>query len=330
MSGSTESKYHHNQRPLVLSLNPAVDAEWFVDDVRWEEKNIINRERRWAGGKGVNVARWLKFLGASPELLLPLGGEPGNELKRHLDNEGLTAGVIDIHQSTRVDIIITTADARQLRFNPIGPELSGGEWNALYDEIEAELDNTTVQILSGSLPHGSGYCVYADLVKMAKAKNVKSLVDCDGPAFNAVVDAQPFLIKPNEFELEQWSGSGIRSDKDAIALASKLSEHTSGFVLLSRGPKGGLLVNASMGVSLSAAVPDIDVVNKVGAGDALLAATAFQVFNDSPPEEWLKWGMTAGNAAVSTPGGGLPDIRNLEELAALIRISNFRSAKAKD
>ena len=69
---------------LVLSLNPAIDVEWCVDRVLWEEKNLIRSERRWAGGKGVNVARWLRFLGGRPQLLVPLGGASGAELKRQI------------------------------------------------------------------------------------------------------------------------------------------------------------------------------------------------------------------------------------------------------
>src|SRR5690349_18704774 len=58
---------------LILALNPSIDAEWRVNDVLWEEKNNVQSERRWAGGKGINVARWLKHIGGKPRLLLPLG-----------------------------------------------------------------------------------------------------------------------------------------------------------------------------------------------------------------------------------------------------------------
>ena len=47
---------------LILALNPSVDAEWRVDRIRGEEKNNVLSERRWPGGKGVNVARWLRIL----------------------------------------------------------------------------------------------------------------------------------------------------------------------------------------------------------------------------------------------------------------------------
>ena len=61
---------------LILALNPCIDAEWRVDDVLWEEKNNVQSERRWAGGKGVNVVRWLKHLGGKPLLLLFWFGSP--------------------------------------------------------------------------------------------------------------------------------------------------------------------------------------------------------------------------------------------------------------
>src|SRR5688572_8928172 len=65
---------------LILALNPSIDAEWRVGDLLWEEKNNVQSARRWAGGKGINVARWLKHLGGKPQLLLPLGGTTGAEL----------------------------------------------------------------------------------------------------------------------------------------------------------------------------------------------------------------------------------------------------------
>jgi len=108
-----------------VALNPSIDYEWKVDDVQWEEKNIVQSERRWAGGKGVNVARWLQHLEGESRLLLPLGGETGRELAGFLRQEKLAAEIIPLRQPTRVNVIVTTAARGQLRFNPKGPELSG-------------------------------------------------------------------------------------------------------------------------------------------------------------------------------------------------------------
>src|SRR5688572_14235343 len=93
---------------VVLALNPSIDVEWRVDDVRWEEKNSIQRERRWPGGKGVNVTRWARFLNGNANLVLPLGGTTGRELARGLQKERIPFRSIPLREPTRANIIVTT------------------------------------------------------------------------------------------------------------------------------------------------------------------------------------------------------------------------------
>ncbi len=124
---------------LILALNPSIDVEWRVDDVLWEEKNNVHSERRWAGGKGINVARWLKQLGGNPRLLLPLGGQTGAELDGYLQAENLPAKIIPLHEPTRVNVILTTKRGRQMRFNPLGPQLSTQEWRGILNGVKREL-----------------------------------------------------------------------------------------------------------------------------------------------------------------------------------------------
>lgn len=38
-------------RLCVVALNPAIDAEWRVDDVLWEEKNVVHTQRAGPGAK---------------------------------------------------------------------------------------------------------------------------------------------------------------------------------------------------------------------------------------------------------------------------------------
>src|SRR6187549_3109356 len=103
-----------NSNTFILALNPSIDAEWRVDNVLWEEKNNVQCERRWAGGKGINVARWLKHLGGKPQLLLPLGGNTGRELARYLRAERIRTRIIGLRQPSRVNIIVTTRQGRQM------------------------------------------------------------------------------------------------------------------------------------------------------------------------------------------------------------------------
>jgi 1-phosphofructokinase family hexose kinase len=291
---------------LVLALNPCIDAEWHVKDVLWEEKNNVLSERRWAGGKGVNVARWLKHLGSKPRLLAPLGDRTGAELAGYLREEKLPARIIKLREPTRVNVVITTTGGRQIRFNPLGPRLSAREWRTILRETRRLLPRVNVLILSGSLPRGLPDNCYAVLIRLAHRSGVRSLLDCDGAALASAIKAHPFLVKPNEHELAQWCRRPLRSERETVRAARSLSKETRGWVLVSRGAKRALLVNHSEGFQCFANPSSTRPRNTLGAGDALLAAVACHVLTDQPPEQWLEAGVTAGTAATRCEPGCLP------------------------
>jgi len=310
---------------LVLALNPSIDAEWRVDDVLWEEKNSVQSERRWAGGKGINVARWLKHLGGQPQLFLPLGGKTGDELAGYLREEKIPAHIIRLREPTRVNVIVTTTGGRQMRFNPLGPKLSQREWGAFLKSVERNLKRMRAAqggvrhsvraarsfawlgllILSGSLPRGLPVTAYARLIRLAHRFGVRTLLDCDGPALAAAVKARPFLVKPNEHELAQWWRRPLRSEAEIVRAARALSEQTRGWVFVSRGAKRSLLVNCAEGFQFVATPPRVKPRNTVGAGDALLAAVARQIQRGEPPEKWLEFGLRIGSAATQLMAGQL-------------------------
>jgi 6-phosphofructokinase 2 len=305
---------------LVVSLNPAVDVEWRVASVRWEEKNQVLAERRWPGGKGINVARWLAHLGGQPRLLIPLGGANGEEIAHGLDAEDISCSRISLRESTRANVVVTTEAGKQLRFNPLGPKLSSSEWHQVLKAAAKDLPGARLMIISGALPRGVPADAYAQLLRIANNSGVKSILDCDGAALKLAVKKKPFLVKPNEFELEQWWGKPIRTDHAVVRAATALSDVTDGWVMVSRGPKGALLVG--QGQRLTRRAPSVRARNTIGAGDALVAAVALQIQKQSSPEDWLHWGIAAGTAATECLAGKLPPRSRIRTVYQELRAAN--------
>jgi 1-phosphofructokinase family hexose kinase len=300
---------------LVISLNPAVDVEWRVETVRWEEKNQVLSERRWPGGKGINVARWLARLGGRPRLVIPLGGANGEEIANGLSREGISCSQIHLREPTRANVVVTTKAGKQLRFNPLGPAVSPSEWRGVFDTVAKEVSAANLMIISGALPRGVPINAYAQLLRLANDSGVRSIVDCDGEALKAAVTQKPFLVKPNEFEVEQWLGKPIRSQTALVRAARNLSEVTSGWVLVSRGPRGALLVGHG-GETLVNPAPGVQVRNTIGAGDALVAAAALEIEKQSSPADWLRRGVAAGSAATECEAGKLPSLSRIRALSS--------------
>jgi 1-phosphofructokinase family hexose kinase len=305
---------------LVVALNPSVDVEWRVPQVLWEEKNVLESERRWPGGKGVNVARWLKHLGGRPKLLLPLGGATGAELQTGLRAERIPFRAVPLREATRANVIVTTRMQGQLRFNPPGPRLSRDDWRRVQGAVSEELRTASLFVLSGSLPRGLPVSACRQLVMLARRAGVRVLLDCDGAWFKDAVRARPFLVKPNEHELEGFFGRRIENEKALRRSAFLLSQSTSGWVLLSRGRAGAMLVHAGLAVFLSARVPRGKACNTVGAGDAMLAAVTAQIVAGGGPQDWLREGIATGTALTRCEAGILPGLPLIRGLAKEIEV----------
>jgi len=283
-------------------------------------------ERRWPGGKGVNVARWLKASGHEARLLLPLGGGTGKEIANGLRVKGISVTTVEVSVPTRVNVIVTPDQGSQLRFNPVWQKLSPAEWRRVCQQVGRSLRDTDLLVISGSLPAGAPITAYAAFLQQARRLGLRAVLDCDGPALAKAIPASPFLVKPNLAELEQWVGHPLPNRKAILSAAQQLSIATHGWVLVSLGAKGAMLIDAGTGSWWSAAAPVSRVLNTVGAGDALLAAVVRALAESRPPDEWLCWGVAAGAAAVSFPGGSTPPPRALTRAYAEAR-NRLRSGR---
>lgn len=291
---------------LVISLNPAMDVEWRLDRVLAEEKNEIQTETRWPGGKGINVARWLRWLGVPARLFLSLGGATGRELATGLRAEGLRFTAFRIPGSTRANVVVTPREGPQYRFNATWPRLVRRDALALRRAACERVAQSDPVIISGTLAFGAPSDTYAAIVRSARKQGRRVFLDCDREPFEKAAREQPFLVKPNEYELGQWMGRRLTTERDIIRAAQSLASVTHGWVLVSRGGDGALLVSSDSPTIWKATVPRTPVRNTVGAGDALLAGVVAGVEARLAPQDWLRQGVATGTAATQVPPGQLP------------------------
>ena len=312
--------------PLVVSLNPAIDVEWRVIEVLPEEKNELLSERRWPGGKGVNVARWLAWLKSPGRLFLPLGGEAGRELGAGLKREGLEFAAFPLRESTRVNVVVTPnpGNGPQYRFNPTWPRLTLREASGLRRQVLALVSAGAAAdpvVLSGTLAFGAPPDTYARLVQAARRAGRRAVLDCDREPFAQAVKEGPWLVKPNEFELAQWAGKKLRTERAEYRAARALADATGGWVLMSRGSKGAWLMNGNDArVAWSASAPRVTPRNRVGAGDAMLAG-AIAASGRADPCEWLRNAVATGTTATQVPPGELPARALWRQIRAAVRIT---------
>ena len=166
---------------LVVTLNPALDVTHHVPGVDWDGVNRPAVTRARAGGKGLNVARTLRAVGALVQVTGLAGGVTGEQVVSALGALGVPASFTRIGGETRRTFaVVDTARGSTAVFNEPGPPVGHDEYAAFRVRYEKALAGCSAVVLSGSLPPGLPPDTYAELGAMAAAAGVPAVLDAHG------------------------------------------------------------------------------------------------------------------------------------------------------
>ncbi|WP_049562067.1 1-phosphofructokinase family hexose kinase [Nonomuraea sp. SBT364] len=289
---------------VTVTANPALDITYRVDELRVDSVNRVRAVASRAGGKGLNVARVLRRLGAPgvPVIALGLAGGPcGEVLRADLDTAGIAHDLVRVDAETRRTV--TVVDSRTGTVTLIsepGAPVDGRAWAELREQVAARLPAATVLVLSGSLPPGLPADAYAVLTTEARRHGVPVVVDADGQVLQLAVAARPEVVKPNAAELGR--ATGLPDLADGSAHLRRLGAVA---VVASDGP-GGLHADTPGG--RWRAVPPAAEGNPTGAGDAAVAAIALGLTRGWDWPRTLIHAAALSAAAVSAPLAGDVDL----------------------
>lgn len=254
---------------LTVTPNPALDLTYRVASLQPGETHRAAPAAVRAGGKGLNVARVVAQTGGAAFVLTTAGGASGLRLAEDVEASRLPSELIPVAAATRSSVAIVDESAGETTLvNETGEPLTAAEWDALRAAATRLSVAATCVVGSGSLPPGAPDDVYADLVGIAAARGVPSVIDAVGRALLLAAEAGAGVLKPNRRELADTTG-----EDDPVAGARVLLDAGAGLVLVSLGADGMLAVPRA-GDPLHARLDRPLRGNATGAGDAAVAAVA--------------------------------------------------------
>ncbi|OXM57105.1 1-phosphofructokinase [Amycolatopsis thailandensis] len=290
---------------VTVTPNTALDVTYTVDGLRPGGVHRARDVRHRAGGKGVNVARVLRALGADVRAIVTAGGATGATVESDLAAAGIPADVVPIGGETRRTTTVLADDGSVTLLNEPGPRLTESEWQTLAAAVRAR--KTDVLVCSGSLPPGAGG--YAGLLG-----STPSILDTSGEALLAALSAKPSVVKPNADELREVTGL-----RDPVAAATELRAAGAGAVVVSLGPEGLLAVTGSG--TWHAAPSTVLTGNTTGAGDAVVAALALGLSRAEAWPDILRRAVALSGAAVLGPLAGDVDLAHYQAEQGLVAVS---------
>jgi tagatose 6-phosphate kinase len=310
---------------LVVTLNPALDVTHHVAGADWGGVNRPHEVATRPGGKGVNVARALRGLGADVLVTGLAGGPAGDALRAGLAAAEVPADLTAIAGETRRTFAVVDTERGQTGlFNEPGPPVSAAEYDQFRERYRVALAGAAAVVLTGSLPRGVPAGAYAGLAQLAAAAGVPAVLDADGAPLRLGVAGRPAVVKPNLDELERAAGRPLRTlpaapDLDAVtAAAGELMSAGAQAAVVSLGPAGLLAVTGD-GTWL-AAPPGPAAGNPTGAGDAAVAGlTQCLVLGADWPDR-LRHAVAMGTAAVAGRVAGEVDPARYHDLLPQVSV----------
>jgi len=311
-------KYNSKKMIYSITLNPALDRTLWIENIKPDDSNRIEREEKYAGGKGIDVSMVLTTLGVTNKALGFTGGFDGEELEGRLVNEGISCDFIRISGETRINLVVNDMKTgNQTIFSARGPEIKPFEIMQMIHKVE-KLDNPEIVIISGSLPPGVHPEIYRKIIEIIKGKGARVVLDTDGDALRASIQSIPDIIKPNVHELSRLSGTSLKNMKEILDTAGDISRKGISTILVSMGAKGILLVSENE--QYLAAPPKGNVVNTIGAGDSAVAGFVYGIVSGKSPGESLAYAVAAGTATTLRPGSALCTKDDFLKLIPMVKL----------
>lgn len=306
----------------TITLNPALDKEYTVPHLYFDDVMRMEKVRIDYGGKGFNVSRMLKALNTYSTVLGFVGGHTGEIISEGLERVGIKTELTQISGETRTNIsIVDQEKTHYIKINEKGPEITKDEVVSLLDKVSEFARGGDIWVLAGSLPINVNSDIYAQIIRRVNKVGGYVILDTSGSALVHGIEAAPYLIKPNHFELSQIFDLASEEKDNILSLIEKTHGLGVRNILVSLGKDGALL--SSPDGRWRAIPPIIKVQNPIGAGDAMVAGMVWRLAEGDSLHDALPWAVACGSAAASEPGTGMPSFELVNKFKLDVQIEEI-------
>jgi 1-phosphofructokinase family hexose kinase len=218
-------------------------------------------------------------------------------IEEELREMGITTNFWHIEEKTRSNTIISDKKTGQhTLLSEAGPKIMEYDLEMLKSIFYRVMSQCSVVTLSGSLPRGVPVNIYGDLISIAKERGVKTILNSSGEQFIKGLEKKPFLAKPDLRESNRVFGIKIDKEKDAINAAEEIVQRGAEIVVISLEQEKDII--ATRDKIWFAETNYHEIVNLIGAGDALIAGFAIALTEEGKNlEEAIKFSMACALAS---------------------------------
>ena len=311
---------------VTVTLNAALDRSLTVPTLQLGQRHRASDVLTLAGGKGINVARALKRLEVPVVATGLAGGRTGTRIVEELTGEAILNDFVRIRDESRTStLVVDPTSGTQTEINEWGPKVTEAELGMLMDKLRYLSRGADAVVFAGSLPRGVNDTFYADAARELTRRGVRVALDTEGEPLRLGVEAEPWLVAPNQHEAEQLVGQELFDEDDFVMALDAIAELGARNVLVTVESGCFALVREERRVKrYRAVVPRLEPVSDVGAGDAFLAQWLTSILDSASAEEAIRLAVATAAASVLDVGAGRFDPAEARRLAGAVEVHELQ------
>lgn len=285
----------------TVTMNPCIDRMVTVDKFIYGGLNRIINSRVDAAGKGINVAVAFHQLGGSSFCTGINYTERGQIITDLLDRVGVPYCFVDVEGEVRINLkIFDLSKEIVTEVNEKGHPVPLEHLQKLVDKIGLYAAKSEMMVFSGSIPQEVPTSIYKTLLEKAGKYNTKCILDAEGRLLLEGLQAKPYMIKPNLYELESALGRKLTTHIEIVRAAREFVSRGVCIVGVSMGEDGAIIVDEKEAY-YAPSLP-VKVMGTAGAGDSMVAGFCLAVQERVGLSEMLRYGVAAATASVIREG----------------------------
>lgn len=308
---------------LTVTLNPALDKILVVDKIIPRTTVRANEVIIDIGGKGTHVAWVLGKMGYGSTALGLLAGETGKKIEGMLKDVQVNTDFLWLPGESRNSIIVMeVSTGSSLMFAERGFDVEPKYVDQLLAQMEEYCPKAVYTVISGGVPPTIRTSVYAEMVQVAKGAGSKTILDASGQYLQEGIKASPWLVKPNQVELNQIYGTHAETIQDLAALGQRvLQDFGITWLVVSLAERGCLVLGPD--TNLWVQPPEVKEINSVGCGDVFLAGLTARLNEGVPMEAAVIFASALGATKAATMGTATHDVEWANRMLDQVKVINL-------
>jgi 1-phosphofructokinase family hexose kinase len=316
---------------VTVTLNAALDRILTVPNFQLGHRHRASEGLALAGGKGINIARALKRLDVPVVATGLAGGPTGARILEELRAEGILHDFVLIGEESQTSTtVVDPSGSSYTEIYERGPAVTTDELDLLVEKLRYLARASDWVVFAGSLPRRVDEAFYAETIRDLNRRGTRTALEAEGEPLRLGVEAEPFLVAPNEREAEGLVGQEFNEEADFTQALDDIAELGARNVLIAETSGCFALFREERERRRFHVVgPKLEVVSPVGSADVLLAGFIAAQVAGRPLEEALRSAVAAGAASTLAVGAGrfepreagrlLPSVEAIELAPAEVR-----------